>query len=187
MLYEEAHTCSFFSIWPLICGFLLLFQHVADPGKSVMSARFRLPAGRSYNVRATELERDRQHTQVVCNVLLLDSTVQAFKVNVSTHFNFDNLSGRLQVIPLIKDLHLPIKCLNMYKGILICWQGVSTTLMEWMVHSFVHSGAFSTWNQVFYVPHKSRFKPFLVNMSASPNCRAKSSSQSYNLFMHHTH
>uniref|UniRef100_A0A668UWI3 Tyrosine-protein phosphatase n=1 Tax=Oreochromis aureus TaxID=47969 RepID=A0A668UWI3_OREAU len=46
-----------------------------------MSARFRLPAGRSYNVRATELERDRQHTQVVCNVLLLDNTVQAFKVN----------------------------------------------------------------------------------------------------------
>lgn len=49
-----------------------------------MSARFRLPAGRSYNVRATELERDRQHTQVVCNILLLDNTVQAFKVNVST-------------------------------------------------------------------------------------------------------
>ncbi|MED6268467.1 hypothetical protein CHARACLAT_022757 [Characodon lateralis] len=46
-----------------------------------MSARFRLPAGKSYNVRATELERDRQHTQVVCNVLLLDNTVQAFKVN----------------------------------------------------------------------------------------------------------
>ncbi|KAM6970309.1 tyrosine-protein phosphatase non-receptor type 4 [Aplochiton taeniatus] len=46
-----------------------------------MSARFRLPAGRSYNVRASELERDRQHTQVVCNVLLLDNTVQAFKVN----------------------------------------------------------------------------------------------------------
>lgn len=68
----------------LICGFLLLFWHVADPGKSVMSARFRLPAGRSYNVRATELERDRQHTQVVCNVLLLDNTVQAFKVSVST-------------------------------------------------------------------------------------------------------
>lgn len=58
---------------------------VADPGRSVMSARFRLPAGRSYNVRATELERDRQHTQVVCNVLLLDNTVQAFKVSVSTN------------------------------------------------------------------------------------------------------
>uniref|UniRef100_A0A3Q3JPQ7 Tyrosine-protein phosphatase n=1 Tax=Monopterus albus TaxID=43700 RepID=A0A3Q3JPQ7_MONAL len=50
-----------------------------------MSARFRLPAGRSYNVRATELERDRQHTQVVCNVLLLDNTVQAFKVSKSDH------------------------------------------------------------------------------------------------------
>ncbi|XP_061547881.1 tyrosine-protein phosphatase non-receptor type 4 [Phycodurus eques] len=50
-----------------------------------MSARFRLPAGRSYNVRATELERDRHHTQVVCNVLLLDNTVQAFKVSKSDH------------------------------------------------------------------------------------------------------
>uniref|UniRef100_A0A8D3D9K1 protein-tyrosine-phosphatase n=1 Tax=Scophthalmus maximus TaxID=52904 RepID=A0A8D3D9K1_SCOMX len=50
-----------------------------------MSARFRLPAGRSYNVRATELERDRPHTQVVCNVLLLDNTVQAFKVSKSDH------------------------------------------------------------------------------------------------------
>lgn len=57
-----------------------------------MSARFRLPAGRSYNVRATELERDRQHTQVVCNVLLLDNTVQAFKVSVSTTLNFDKLN-----------------------------------------------------------------------------------------------
>ncbi|XP_061774324.1 tyrosine-protein phosphatase non-receptor type 4 [Nerophis ophidion] len=50
-----------------------------------MSARFRLPAGRSYNVRATELERDRHHTQVVCNILLLDNTVQAFKVSKSDH------------------------------------------------------------------------------------------------------
>uniref|UniRef100_A0A8C3G9S7 Tyrosine-protein phosphatase n=1 Tax=Cyclopterus lumpus TaxID=8103 RepID=A0A8C3G9S7_CYCLU len=50
-----------------------------------MSARFHLPAGRSYNVRATELERDRQHTQVVCNILLLDNTVQAFKVCKSDH------------------------------------------------------------------------------------------------------
>ncbi|XP_066543437.1 tyrosine-protein phosphatase non-receptor type 4 isoform X2 [Amia ocellicauda] len=46
-----------------------------------MTARFRIPAGRTYNVRASELARDRQHTQVVCNVLLLDNTVQAFKVN----------------------------------------------------------------------------------------------------------
>lgn len=71
---------------PLTHRFLLsaVCLLVADPGRSVMSARFRLPAGRSYNVRATELERDRQHTQVVCNVLLLDNTVQAFKVSVST-------------------------------------------------------------------------------------------------------
>ncbi|XP_041724933.1 tyrosine-protein phosphatase non-receptor type 4 isoform X1 [Coregonus clupeaformis] len=46
-----------------------------------MTARFRLPAGRSYNVRASELARDRQHTEVGCNILLLDNTVQAFKVN----------------------------------------------------------------------------------------------------------
>lgn len=49
-----------------------------------MTARFRLPAGRTYNVRASELARDRQHTEVVCNILLLDNTVQAFRVNVST-------------------------------------------------------------------------------------------------------
>ncbi|KAF3824536.1 hypothetical protein GH733_008821, partial [Mirounga leonina] len=36
---------------------------------------------RTYNVRASELARDRQHTEVVCNILLLDNTVQAFKVN----------------------------------------------------------------------------------------------------------
>ncbi|XP_074071084.1 tyrosine-protein phosphatase non-receptor type 4 isoform X3 [Macrotis lagotis] len=46
-----------------------------------MTARFRLPAGRTYNVRASELARDRQHTEVVCNILLLDNTVQAFKIN----------------------------------------------------------------------------------------------------------
>uniref|UniRef100_A0A8C7QA66 Band 4.1-like protein 5 n=1 Tax=Oncorhynchus mykiss TaxID=8022 RepID=A0A8C7QA66_ONCMY len=46
-----------------------------------MTARFRLPAGRSYNVRASELARDSQHTEVVCNILLLDNTVQSFKVN----------------------------------------------------------------------------------------------------------
>uniref|UniRef100_A0AAR2KED5 Protein-tyrosine-phosphatase n=1 Tax=Pygocentrus nattereri TaxID=42514 RepID=A0AAR2KED5_PYGNA len=46
-----------------------------------MTARFRLPAGRSYNVRASELARDRQHTEVVCNIVLLDNTVQPFKVN----------------------------------------------------------------------------------------------------------
>lgn len=56
----------------------------ADAVWTVMTARFRLPAGRTYNVRASELARDRQHTEVVCNVLLLDNTVQAFRVNVST-------------------------------------------------------------------------------------------------------
>lgn len=57
--------------------------YVADSGWSVMSSRFRLPAGRSYNVRASELARDRQHTEVLCNIILLDNTVHPFKVNVS--------------------------------------------------------------------------------------------------------
>uniref|UniRef100_A0A672NVS9 protein-tyrosine-phosphatase n=1 Tax=Sinocyclocheilus grahami TaxID=75366 RepID=A0A672NVS9_SINGR len=46
-----------------------------------MTARFRLPAGRSYDVGALEEARERQHAQVVCNVLLLDSTVQTFRAN----------------------------------------------------------------------------------------------------------
>ncbi|XP_064825639.1 tyrosine-protein phosphatase non-receptor type 4-like isoform X2 [Oncorhynchus masou masou] len=46
-----------------------------------MTSRSRLPAGSNDNVRASELAQDRQHTEVVCNVLLLDNTVQAFKVN----------------------------------------------------------------------------------------------------------
>ncbi|XP_023618283.1 tyrosine-protein phosphatase non-receptor type 4 isoform X7 [Myotis lucifugus] len=48
---------------------------------TVMTSRFRLPAGRTYNVRASELARDRQHTEVDCNILLLDNTVQVFKVS----------------------------------------------------------------------------------------------------------
>ncbi|CAB1328600.1 unnamed protein product [Coregonus sp. 'balchen'] len=59
-------------------------RNVQDPVWTVMTARFRLPAGRSYNVRASELARDSQHTEVVCNILLLDNTVQAFKVNKIT-------------------------------------------------------------------------------------------------------
>ncbi|XP_067271771.1 tyrosine-protein phosphatase non-receptor type 4b isoform X3 [Pseudorasbora parva] len=46
-----------------------------------MTARFRLPAGRTYDVGALEEARERQHAQVVCNVLLLDNTVQTFRVN----------------------------------------------------------------------------------------------------------
>ncbi|MGH0139420.1 UNVERIFIED_CONTAM: hypothetical protein FKN15_002151 [Acipenser sinensis] len=57
---------------------------------TVMTARFRLPAGRTYNVRASEQARDRQHTEVLCNVLLLDNSVQAFKVNL--HINFHQAS-----------------------------------------------------------------------------------------------
>ncbi|XP_075037226.1 tyrosine-protein phosphatase non-receptor type 4 [Mixophyes fleayi] len=50
-----------------------------------MSARFRLPAGRTYNVRASEQARDRQSTEVVCSILLLDNSVQAFRVNKHDH------------------------------------------------------------------------------------------------------
>uniref|UniRef100_A0A671S9V0 FERM domain-containing protein n=1 Tax=Sinocyclocheilus anshuiensis TaxID=1608454 RepID=A0A671S9V0_9TELE len=49
-----------------------------------MTARFRLPAGRSYDVGALEEARERQHAQVECNVLLLDNTVQTFRVNVKS-------------------------------------------------------------------------------------------------------
>lgn len=55
----------------------------SDGVGTVMTARFRLPAGRSYDVGALEEARERQHAQVVCNVLLLDNTVQTFRVNVS--------------------------------------------------------------------------------------------------------
>ncbi|XP_015423269.1 PREDICTED: tyrosine-protein phosphatase non-receptor type 4 isoform X6 [Myotis davidii] len=53
----------------------------ADLVWTVMTSRFRLPAGRTYNVRASELARDRQHTEVDCNIFLLDNTVQVFKVS----------------------------------------------------------------------------------------------------------
>lgn len=49
-----------------------------------MTAHFRLPTGRSYDVRTSELARDGQHAEVVCNVHLLDNTVHVFRVNVST-------------------------------------------------------------------------------------------------------
>lgn len=153
MHYEEAGPCSCFSVWPfLICRFLLLVWHVADPGKSVMSARFRLPAGRSYNVRATELERDRQHTQVVCNVLLLDNTVQAFKVSVSTRLILLLLRQKAPSDSSNQGFHLPVKLrplsIHANKCLLICGQE-SAILMAWMVYSFVHSGValFSTCNK----------------------------------------
>lgn len=57
-----------------------------------MTARFRLPAGRSSDVGESEVARDRPSSQVVCNVLLLDNTVQEFSANVSkntfTHLRF---------------------------------------------------------------------------------------------------
>ncbi|KAJ8003586.1 hypothetical protein DPEC_G00149880 [Dallia pectoralis] len=52
-----------------------------DPVWTVMTARSWLPTGSNHNVRASELAQDRRHTEVVCTVLLLDNTVQVFKVN----------------------------------------------------------------------------------------------------------
>ncbi|KPP61072.1 hypothetical protein Z043_120873, partial [Scleropages formosus] len=52
-----------------------------NPVWTVMTARFRLPAGRSYNVRASELARDRQQAEVLCSILLLDNTLHTFKVD----------------------------------------------------------------------------------------------------------
>ncbi|KAM6945343.1 tyrosine-protein phosphatase non-receptor type 4-like [Aplochiton taeniatus] len=50
-----------------------------DLARTVMS--FRLPAGRRHDVRASELAPGRQRFEVVCNVALLDGSVQTFKVN----------------------------------------------------------------------------------------------------------
>lgn len=55
----------------------------ADGVGTVMTARFRLPAGRRSDVGESEAARDRSSLQVVCNVLLLDNTVQEFRANVS--------------------------------------------------------------------------------------------------------
>uniref|UniRef100_A0A6Q2YQ05 Tyrosine-protein phosphatase n=1 Tax=Esox lucius TaxID=8010 RepID=A0A6Q2YQ05_ESOLU len=46
-----------------------------------MTARSWLPTGSNHNVRTSELAQDRRHTEVVCTVLLLDNTVQVFRVN----------------------------------------------------------------------------------------------------------
>ncbi|XP_026872433.1 tyrosine-protein phosphatase non-receptor type 4b isoform X2 [Electrophorus electricus] len=46
-----------------------------------MTARFRLSTGRSADVGETEAARDRPSSQLLCNILLLDNTVQAFRVN----------------------------------------------------------------------------------------------------------
>ncbi|XP_051978355.1 tyrosine-protein phosphatase non-receptor type 4b isoform X2 [Xyrauchen texanus] len=65
-----------------LCNRLSGFYCIRTDGvRTVMTARFRLPAGRSYDVGALEDVRERQHAQVVCNVLLLDNTVQSFRVN----------------------------------------------------------------------------------------------------------
>lgn len=121
-----------------------LFWLVADPGKSVMSARFRLPAGRSYNVRATELERDRQHTQVVCNVLLLDNTVQAFKVSVSTPLKFNYPHWKAPSGPFASKL-----------GSFLRQRCTYVSTLELHVHILAPGT-----RCLFSLQHKSRFNPF---------------------------
>lgn len=92
-----AFVCLFF-FWLIVCFFCFVLPK--DSVWTVMTARFRLPAGRTYNVRASELARDRQHTEVVCNILLLDNTVQAFRVNVSNLIIAMSLSW-LSFAPLV--------------------------------------------------------------------------------------
>lgn len=91
------------------------FVLLADPVWTVMTARFRLPAGRTYNVRASELARDRQHTEVVCNVLLLDNTVQAFRVNVSNLLIANQLSPRLFSFAGLVRLDFGFQCSVKYR------------------------------------------------------------------------
>ncbi|XP_056157054.1 tyrosine-protein phosphatase non-receptor type 4-like [Lampris incognitus] len=52
-----------------------------DCAWTVMTARFQRATGRICNVRASKLVQDGQHAEVVCNVLFLDNTVQAFTVS----------------------------------------------------------------------------------------------------------
>lgn len=66
----------------------------ADGAGTVMTARFRLPAGRSSDVGESEVARDRPSSQVVCNVLLLDNTVQEFRANVRKHTHTSNLVSK---------------------------------------------------------------------------------------------
>lgn len=67
---------------------------LTDGVGTVMTARFRLPAGRSSDVGESEVARDRPSSQVVCNVLLLDNTAQEFRANVSKHTHTHTLSAK---------------------------------------------------------------------------------------------
>jgi len=77
------YVLTILSVFVCVCVCVRV-RACVEPGRSVMSARFRCPAGRSYNVRATELEREQHHAQVLCNVLLLDHSMQPFTVSVGT-------------------------------------------------------------------------------------------------------
>ncbi|MCJ8747511.1 hypothetical protein PDJAM_G00154310 [Pangasius djambal] len=67
---------------------ILIFHHLDSLGPvyddgvgTVMTARFRLPAGRSSDLGESEVARDRPSSQVVCKILLLDNTAQEFRAN----------------------------------------------------------------------------------------------------------
>ncbi|RXM99175.1 Tyrosine-protein phosphatase non-receptor type 3, partial [Acipenser ruthenus] len=47
----------------------------------VMNSRLRVLGGRISNIRVSELPKDKNRSEVVCNVHFLDGTVQSFKVN----------------------------------------------------------------------------------------------------------
>lgn len=99
-LANVANTQCVVLVNVLMFSSLALCLSVADIVWTVMTARFRLPAGRNYNVRASELVQDRQHTDVLCSVLLLDNTVQAFKVDVSMKKSaslYDSIQSMLQL------------------------------------------------------------------------------------------
>ncbi|XP_075922205.1 tyrosine-protein phosphatase non-receptor type 4 isoform X3 [Petromyzon marinus] len=46
-----------------------------------MSSRFRLPTGGTYNVRTSELARDRHRTEALCHINLLDNTAITLRAN----------------------------------------------------------------------------------------------------------
>uniref|UniRef100_A0A4W3JYK2 protein-tyrosine-phosphatase n=1 Tax=Callorhinchus milii TaxID=7868 RepID=A0A4W3JYK2_CALMI len=47
----------------------------------VMTSRFRMLGGRTNNMRAFEIPRDKHRSEVICNVHFLNSSIQSFKVN----------------------------------------------------------------------------------------------------------
>ena len=60
---------------------------------TVMTSRFWLPAWQKLPCEPSELAWYRQHTEVVCNILLLDNTVQAFKVKGTVKISSSTLVG----------------------------------------------------------------------------------------------